>query len=762
MAFWKRLNFWDAISDERKSELLGLLLIALSLLILVSLFTYNRENDLTIIKTKLTWDNLFNAFSFPIKNQAGLVGALVSYLLYILFGYTAILLPFFMLGFGIKKVLKLEFGKILKKLLYVFGIVFLLGIIFSIPSAVAKESFNTESISLGGWFALIFARFLVKIIGESGSYILTITLFLAALILIAPWRVNEIFLTLKFYLDKLISKGHRLRDLKRIRKERTRKERELEFKKEFEEKLSLAKEPEIVEEKKPLETPKIMDDLKNTFDMVRRKKHESNYKFPPLELLESSPYVKTPVSSEELNLTAKILKETLATFGISIEDDFIEKNPGPVITRYEFKPGPGIKVNQIVNLADDLALAMQARRIRIVAPIPGKAAIGVEIPNKTPQIVCLKEILTSSFFENSTGRLNIALGKTISGEPFVTDLARMPHLLIAGSTGSGKSVCINGIITSLLCQLTPEEIRFIMIDPKMLELSIYDGIPHLERKVVTKPKVAEKILSDTVVEMENRYKLLAKASVRNIEDYNRKKKNEVLPYIVIIVDELADLMMSSSTRTEALITRLAQMARAVGIHLILATQRPSVDVITGLIKANFSSRIAFQVASKIDSRTILDANGAEKLLGRGDMLFLQPGFPEPQRIHGALISSEETERVVEFIKAQNIPAPALEVFSTEEKEEEEEIYDEGEEVTDELYRQAVELVIRHKQGSVSLLQRRLGIGYQRAARLIDKLEVNGIVGPYVGSKTREVLVGADYLIEMEMQKKGKPNSNEKI
>jgi S-DNA-T family DNA segregation ATPase FtsK/SpoIIIE len=299
-----------------------------------------------------------------------------------------------------------------------------------------------------------------------------------------------------------------------------------------------------------------------------------------------------------------------------------------------------------------------------------------------------------------------------------------------------------------------------MIDPKMLELSVYNGISHLERDVVTKPKVAEKILSETVIEMEERYKRLAKAGVRNIDDFNKKRKDEILPYIVIIVDELADLMMSSSTRTEALITRLAQMARAVGIHLILATQRPSVDVITGLIKANFSSRIAFQVASKIDSRTILDVNGAEKLLGQGDMLFLQPGFPEPQRIHGAYISSEETERMVDFIKLQNITPPSLEVFSAEEKEEE--FIEEESEIEDALYKRAVELVIRHKQGSVSLLQRRLGIGYQRAARLIDQLEANGIVGPYVGSKTREVLVDYTYLDNVQPQKKGKSNFDEEI
>ncbi len=377
----------------------------------------------------------------------------------------------------------------------------------------------------------------------------------------------------------------------------------------------------------------------------------------------------------------------------------------------------------------------------------------MEIPNKNSQTVYLKEILASSAFRDAGAKLSLALGKTSAGQPFVTDLGKMPHLLIAGSTGSGKSVCINAITTSLLYRLSPEEIRFVMIDPKMLELSVYQGIPHLERKVITNPKVAEHVLSEIVVEMEQRYRKLAKAGVRNIEDFNLKqRKQELLPYIIIIVDELADLMMSSSTRVESLITRLAQMARAVGIHLILATQRPSVDVITGLIKANFSARIAFQVASKIDSRTILDANGAEKLLGSGDMLFIQPGHPEPRRLHGAYLSSEETARIVEFIKGQEYAVEPMDIVSAKP---EEVIIQESVEKDDDLFRKAVELVIRHKQGSVSLLQRRLAVGYQRAARLIDQLEEEGIVGPYDGSRAREVLVDGSFLESPEWKEREK-------
>ena len=438
-----------------------------------------------------------------------------------------------------------------------------------------------------------------------------------------------------------------------------------------------------------------------------------------------------------------MLKETLETFQVSVEGT-IDTYPGPIITRFEFKPGAGIKVNRIVGLADDLALALKAKRIRIVAPIPGKAAVGVEIPNRQPQVVCLKDILESKEYNDPKLKLPLALGKTIAGRPYVTDLAKMPHLLIAGATGSGKSVCINAIITSLIYKLHPLHIRFVFIDPKMLELTVYSKIPHLGRPVVTSPKRAERVLADIVAEMEKRYRKLAEASVRNIEDYNKRQESEEskLPYIVICVDELADLMMAAtSSKVEVLITRLAQMARAVGIHLILATQRPSVDVITGLIKANFPARLAFQVASKVDSRTIIDGNGAEKLLGSGDMLFLNSGQPEPIRLHGALISSEETDRIVGFIREQGLGMMALDGISQTTGETTGTEVDLG----DPLFREAGDVVIRHKQGSVSLLQRRLGIGYQRAARLIDKLEQAGVVSPFDGSKAREVMVDQAYV-----------------
>ncbi|MFQ5608060.1 MAG: DNA translocase FtsK, partial [Candidatus Zixiibacteriota bacterium] len=471
-----------------------------------------------------------------------------------------------------------------------------------------------------------------------------------------------------------------------------------------------------------------------------------DYEFPGIDLLHHAPRQTRGNEAGELTSTANELRQTLATFGVRIDGE-VGIIPGPVVTRYEFRPALGVKINQIVNLADDLALAMRAKRIRIVAPIPGKAAVGIEVPIREREIVYLKDILRTRRFRAGDIRLPLALGKGSAGEPFVADLTKMPHLLIAGATGSGKSVCINALIASLLFRLDPSDLRFIFIDPKMLELSVYSGIPHLERPVVTNPRKAERVLADAVVEMEDRYKKLAARSVRHIIDYNRKvdDPSRKLPYLVIVIDELADLMMSqTSAKTELLLTRLAQMARAVGIHLILATQRPSVDVITGLIKANFPSRVAFNVASKVDSRTILDANGAEKLLGLGDMLFQWAGQPELIRLHGAFISSEETENIVSAIREQRVEVERIENVSREIPDEGTDSADNQEKI-DPVYLEAIETVLHHRQASVSLLQRRLGIGYQRAARLIDRLEENGIVGPYDGSKARQILVDRDYL-----------------
>jgi S-DNA-T family DNA segregation ATPase FtsK/SpoIIIE len=748
------MSILSNMSDERKKEILGVLLIALALFIWLSLFTYDKTNDNPLLQKDASIGGMIKVFSQKFHNQCGPAGAVVSYFILYFLGYSGFFLPLFLILFGITRFPKVRLAIIFRKALFVFLFVSVLGIIFSLPAIRSGEVIDFSSVTVGGWLSANLGKVSLRFLGTAGSYVLLIASLIVLASIITPFKPSDSFFLSKRVLEGLWTKGSKWRELRRIAKQRKRREKEAETHAESAQPL-----PETKITVTPLKGEKPIPEVssfttKTSIKLVRgeEKVMEGTYRFPPLDLLDDSPSIKLSVPEQELNETARILKETLSTFGVEIEADKIEIYPGPVITRYEFKPAAGIKVNQVVNLADDLALAMRARKVRIVAPVPGKAAIGVEIPNKSPQTVYLKEILTSLGFQNASVKLTIALGKTSSGESFVTDLGRMPHLLIAGATGSGKSVCINAITTSLLYRLPPEEVRFVMIDPKMLELSVYEGIPHLERSVITNPKLAEHVLSEIVIEMEERYRRLAKSGVRNIEDFNRKQKREnILPYIVIIVDELADLMMSSSTRVESLITRLAQMARAVGIHLILATQRPSVDVITGLIKANFSARVAFQVASKIDSRTILDANGAEKLLGSGDMLFIETGHPEPRRIHGAYISSEETSRIVEFIKAQNYSVEPIEILSAQ--PEDVVVVEEEAENDEDLFRKAVELVIRHKQGSVSLLQRRLAVGYQRAARLIDQLEEEGIVGPYDGSKAREVLVDATYLESEEWKQK---------
>jgi len=413
-----------------------------------------------------------------------------------------------------------------------------------------------------------------------------------------------------------------------------------------------------------------------------------------------------------------------------------------VVTTYEFAPAPGIKITRIVSLADDLAMGLKAESVRIVGSIPGKAALGIEIPNPQREIVYIRDIISSDTFKNSASKLTIGLGKDVVGQPVIADLAKMPHLLIAGATGSGKSVGINAIICSILFKSTPDEVRFLLIDPKRIELSGYEDIPHLLHPVVVDPKMANRALQWAVREMERRYMLLDEMRVKSFASYNQVAEDK-LPLIVIVVDELADLMMVSSREVEESIARLAQMARAAGMHLILATQRPSVDVLTGLIKANFPTRISFKVFSKVDSRTILDMSGAEHLLGDGDSLFMPPGKARMQRIHGAYISEKETERVIEFLKEQGTASYDESVLEAVE-EENSSLNGVGEDEYDEKYDEAVALVCETGQASISMVQRRLRVGYNRAARMIEIMEKEGIVGPSDGSKPREVLARKNY------------------
>jgi S-DNA-T family DNA segregation ATPase FtsK/SpoIIIE len=484
------------------------------------------------------------------------------------------------------------------------------------------------------------------------------------------------------------------------------------------------------------------------------------YQFPDVSIFQRPPEVSRRYDRESLIMNSRILEKKLADFGVA--GRVVTVHPGPVITMYEFEPGAGVKVNRITNLSDDLALALRALSVRIIAPLPGKSVVGIEIPNPERDVVYIRDLLESETFRKSKSKLTLALGKDIFGNPVEGDLARMPHLLVAGATGTGKSVFLNSLLCSILFRASPAELKLLLIDPKILELSIYEGIPHLIADVVTNPKRAAAALAGIVHKMEERYRAMAALGVRNIQQFNARVDElladgqetlrlkarpgedhgqEVplarIPYIVVVIDELADLMVVSARDVEEALQRLAQMARAAGIHLVLATQRPSVDVLTGVIKANFPSRIAFQVASKIDSRTIMDQNGAEHLLGQGDMLFLPPGTSKLQRMHGAYVSEKEVGDLVAFLRQQG--APQFDETLIRAKQESEDKEERGDDA-DDLYDRAVEIVAETRNASISYVQRRLKVGYNRAARMIEQMEAEGVVGPQVGTKPREVFV----------------------
>jgi S-DNA-T family DNA segregation ATPase FtsK/SpoIIIE len=497
--------------------------------------------------------------------------------------------------------------------------------------------------------------------------------------------------------------------------------------------------PTIVEPTRPKST--LMEkglSWQETFDFGRH--GAEAFQLPPVGLLQAPSATELKHTREELQDNAEILRRKLADF--EVDGRIVQVSPGPIITSYEFEPAAGVKVAQVVNLADDLALALKAASVRIVGPIPGRGTVAVEVPNDEWATVYLREIFVSAEFAESKGKLPLALGKDVNGMPVVADLTAMPHLLVAGATGSGKSVGLNSMICSILYKATPADVRFLMVDPKRLELSVYEGIPHLLSPVVTDAKEAAARLRWIVGKMDERYKALQLKQVRNIEGYNKAvPPEEKLPYWVVVVDELADLMMVSAGEVQTSLVRLAQIARAVGIHLIIATQRPSVDVVTGLIKANFPTRIAFQVASKVDSRTVLDGNGAEQLLGRGDMIYVPPGANKQLRVHGAWVSDEEVKAVCEFLRTQGTAVYEEVVLPTEADAAE----GGDSEDRDDLYWDAVHLVIGQRQGSISFLQRRMRLGYPKAARFIDMMEQDRILGPGDGAKPREVLVGPEYL-----------------
>jgi S-DNA-T family DNA segregation ATPase FtsK/SpoIIIE len=505
--------------------------------------------------------------------------------------------------------------------------------------------------------------------------------------------------------------------------------------------------------------PPIIREPERRPDAVKRSKRaerqeelfaEDTYRLPAIALLDAPVRTATPLDEAALHASSRILETKLADF--QVVGRVVAVRPGPVITTFEFEPAPGVKVNRIVGLADDLSMALRALSVRVLAPIPGKPVVGIEVSNPRREKVYIRELLESADYEHADSKLAVALGKDTTGNVVVADLARMPHLLVAGATGTGKSVSMNAMVMSILFKSSPRDVRFIMIDPKMLELSIYENIPHLLVPVVTDPKKAAAALKNVEREMDMRYQLLHDKGVRNVDSYNRLIRESAgeegappateglqhhhLPRIVIIIDELADLMLTVGHEVEESITRLAQKARAAGIHLILATQRPSVDVITGLIKANFPSRVSFKVFSRTDSRTVLDSIGAERLLGEGDMLFIPPGTGNPQRLHGAFVSDDDVHRVVDFIKRQEEPRFEMELLEGGDDEEGE--GEEGEDLSDEMYDMAVHLVTEHRQASISWLQRRLRVGYNRAARMIERMEREGVVSS-AGAKGREVI-----------------------
>ncbi len=702
-------------------EIKAVIIFSLGLFLLISLTSYNPL------------DLSFNTSTpnKPAENLCGLVGAWIGLSLFFLLGWAAFIVPIIVFIWAVKKFKGDETN------LYGLRIFGLVGVFltFSAILSITGPAADVLRFKRGGFLGVIVGDFLLKYFKITGSYVVLITLGVLFFVLFAEFMVSNLLIKILNFIKNIFSNFNLPEIFKRIKVKRPslpKKEKPILKKSIIEEKPVKQKEEAFKRDVHPQIKVKTESDIKKEpLREAVRPIMIGDYKLPSIDLLEDAPSLSSRQIKEDLTTSAKILEETLEDFGIIAKVTNIEK--GPVITRYELEPAPGVKVQKITSLSDDIALTMKAQSVRIVAPIPGKGRVGVEVPNSQSALVYLKDVLNSKVFFGSSSKLALALGKDITGAPVVAALDDMPHLLIAGTTGSGKTVCVNSLIMSLLYKLSPNELKFIMIDPKMVELACYNGLAHLLCPVITDTKKVSAALNWLVSEMENRYNLLANAGARNIDAYNKKGEN--MPYIVVIIDELADLMMAAANQIEAAITRLAQLSRAVGIHLILATQRPSVDVITGVIKANFPARVSFKVASKVDSRTVLDANGADKLLGRGDMLFLKPGDAKLTRAQASYVQDKEIERVTDFIREQVKPAYQEDIFngastkSSFNNAEKDEIFDE-----------AVRTVMESNQASVSILQRRLRLGYTRAARLIDSMEAEGLVGPYEGSKPRKILV----------------------
>ncbi|NME94987.1 DNA translocase FtsK [Clostridium cochlearium] len=710
------------------------------------------------------------------SSNSGIIGKMSKRILIFIFGLGAFIFPFFIIFIGICLIIKkgkvTYSGKFYGIVLFIFNTLFCLHMGDIITNGIDRsflegilDIYNSEFFLHGGVISYLVDIPLYKLFGKWGAFVIFISIYIISFLLISQISLYSIISKLK------------------VKKEKRRKEKNIEIKEEAQNEIKFTevKDSDEKTEEKMINRIKIIDFIKNTNveDNVEIKENNSiekqnninnnipeekdinkeleeemsksvlkniDYEFPSSNLLKDNKSIKLKKEDKkELLSNANKLEETLSSFGVEAKVTQVTK--GPSVTRFELQPSVGVKVSKIVHLADDIALNLAAQDVRIEAPIPGKSAVGIEVPNRELTPVYLKEVLDSDEFKNCNKNLAFAIGKDIAGNCVVSDLSKMPHLLIAGATGSGKSVCINTLIISLIYKYSPEDVKLLMVDPKVVELNIYNDIPHLLIPVVTEPKKAAGALYWAVNEMTRRYKLFAENNVRNIESYNellkKGKEGEKLPLIVIVIDELADLMMVCPNDIEDYIGRLAQMARAAGMHLVIATQRPSVDVITGVIKANIPSRISFAVSSQIDSRTILDMSGAEKLLGKGDMLFYPSGESKPMRVQGAFISEEEVEKVVTFIKEQQCGEIEYEDSIIDEINTSIEINNED---RDELLEEAIKIVVEVDQASTSLLQRKLRIGYNRAARIMDQMEERGIISQRDGSKPRQVLISKDDIV----------------
>lgn len=769
------MGFFD-VDEKKKNEILAFFWFLIAALTLLALLTYTPDD--VAFETSIP--------NSPAANFAGPFGAYTAWVLILLFGKTAYFLTPLFLFWALAK----WSGKKSQRLwLKIFASVIFFASSCALFSLVGQSS-EVLRFRSGGILGYFTSIFLTNLFGQASIFV-ALSLFLLSVILATELLVLQIAHGLFFKAkEAFINTEVEGPKGSTVKESIASKAKALSLKDRMLEKMKPAAKPKAeaaeatlfkkeskLDDKKPAVVPVVEEPVKPKIRLaaprtepkkdlsdkplvpiqpLQASDDEGNYQLPPLDLLTTIAPLNQEKVEENLEQNSKVLEDTLRDFGI--EAKVVEVEQGPTIVRYELQPAAGVKVQRITALEHDIALRMRATSVRIIAPIPGKSRVGIEVPNQTPAIVSLKEVLTADDYRKETSKLAIVLGQDTAGTPLFCNLADMPHLLIAGATNTGKSVCINSILSSILFRATPDEVKFLIVDPKMVELHFYNDLPHLVCPVVTDKAKVPGALAWLVAEMERRYKVLSKVGAKNILSFNEKvdkkqitpelvKSNTTdnngdepivakkLPYIVIIIDELADLMLASAQEVENAITRLAQLARAVGIHMILATQRPSVDVITGVIKANFPARIAFQVASKVDSRTILDENGADTLLGRGDMLFMDPRKSKVIRAQGAWVQDNEIERLTNFIKAQRKPVYQEAVLQTQDKKQAFSDFR-----RDEVYDEAKRVILETGIASVSMVQRRLGLGYTRAARLIDMMEEDGIVGPYRGAKPREILI----------------------